>query len=328
MRVLVTGATGCVGAHLVRALLTRGIQVRALVRTTSDRSALKGLELEYVEGDIRDLGPVRAAVDGCEHVYHVAARLGGWEKHRQALWATNVGGTENVIDACLKAGVKRLIFTSSSAAVGYSRDPNDVLDELTPWPVGGLGQVYPDSKRAAEDAVLLAAEKGLPAVVCNPTLVFGAWDRLFHSAQLLRMARSGGLLAYPLGGIGVVWAGDVAEGHLLAATSGQLGQRYILNGENLRWKALFRMIRAVVGGPPTALVPLPERFLKTASLATEAIALLRGSEPTLTRSRATGLSTFQYASDRRARKELGYHPNGAGKGIRETALWLDSHGLW
>ena len=325
-KVLVTGATGLVGRHLVEALAAKGFAVRALVRHGSDLQSLEGLACELVRGDVRDAPAMERAVEGCVYVFHAAALVSAWEARREEVWAVNVQGSAHVARACAKAGVKRLIHVSSAAAVGYTDDPADTLHEDSPYNFEGRGFLYQDSKWEAEKAVLRALPE-VEVVIGNPTLIFGAWDRHFNAARLLRMARRGGLIVYPPGGVGVVWVRDVADGLIKAAERGRPGRRYILNGENLSYRDLFRLIGRIVHRP-AGIVPLSRSMLEAGALLTEPLARLLGHEPALTTSRAMVLSVYQYASDHRAREELGYEPSIARPALEDTAAWLSAHHLW
>jgi len=327
MRALVTGASGCLGSHIVRALLQSGVEVRALVRAGSDLSALEGLPIEKVEGDLRDPSSLARACVGCAQVYHAAGLTSTWAGHRKALFEVNVKGTEDLLAASLKAGVERFIYTSSAGVLGFTDDPAATLDESVPFTLDAARFPYQTSKFQAEERVRAAVREGLPAVICMPSLLFGAWDRSQHSAGLLRMARRGGLLFYPPGGIAAVAASDAAAGHLLVARSGQVGARYLLSGENLPFRDLFRIIRRFAGGPGTWL-PLPASALTMGQLVSHQLSRAGNRAPFLTDSRVQVLTSFGYVSDHLARSTLHYEPGLVADGVQAAADWLSREQRW
>lgn len=327
MQALVTGANGCLGSHLVRELLKSGVRVRAMVRAESDLRALEGLGVETVVGDVRDRNSLDRATQGCEQVYHAAAITSTWSGRAEELFAVNVGGTENVIASCRHSGVKRLIYTSTAAVLGFSHDEAATLDEDSPFSLDARRFPYQASKFQAEERIRAAVSGGLNAVILNPTLMFGAWDHAQHSIGLLRMAKKGQLLVYPPGGIAAVAAEDVAMAHLMAARQGRRGERYVISGENLPFRDLFRIIRRVAGGPGT-WIPLPARVLTRAASLLERLSAVTHQEPLLTASRVEVLTSYQYVSDHKARVELHHEPRLVAEGVKAAADWLTAQNGW
>lgn len=246
MKVLVTGATGFVGSQLAAALVRQGHEVRVLRRKTSSTIALEGLDLEHVYGDILEPETVQAAVQGCERVFHVAALSSYWRAKAQEVYRVNVEGTRIVMDACLKAGTPRVVHTSSAAAIGVRRDGRPA-DETQPFNPHEKTFAYAHSKHLAEQEVLKATKRGLQAVIVNPAAVVGPGDHnLITGSMIVEMAKRS-LPGCPSGGVCMVDIAAVVEGHLAAAERGQVGERYILGGENLTYRQITDIIADIVG---------------------------------------------------------------------------------
>lgn len=246
MRVLVTGATGFIGSHVAAALVRRGDQVRVLRRKGSSTLALDGLDVEHIHGDILERDSVAAAVHGCDLVFHVAAVASYWRTRSEKVYRVNIQGTRIVLDACLAAGVRRMIYTSSVAALGMPRTgkPADETQIL-----GGVAERWPyaHSKHLAEQEVRAAVAQGLSAVIVNPAIVIGPGDHnLISGSMIVEMAKRTLPLAPP-GGVCMADIDAVVQGHLAAAEQGRTGERYILGGENLTYKEITAIIAEVVG---------------------------------------------------------------------------------
>jgi dihydroflavonol-4-reductase len=251
-RALVTGATGFIGSHLVRALLARGDEVRVTVRADSPQRVLEGLDVERVTADITDAAAMRRAAKGIERAFHVAGttnlRLGD-----EAVLHTNAEGTRTVLDACLAAGVERAVHVSSVAAIGPARR-GGALDERHVW-TGPLGIPYADAKHAAEVEALRVAARGLDVVIASPAHVLGAGDERRSSTEVVRRFLLRRIPAYVDGAICIVDVEDVAAGLLLCDEKGATGERYILGTRNYTWKRLFGELERISGveGPAVAL---------------------------------------------------------------------------
>src|SRR5262245_6690433 len=242
MQVLVTGGTGFLGANLAAALVARGDSVRVLRRPSSSLVALEGLPIEHAIGDITEPDAVERAVEGCELVFHVAAIAAYWRDKPGRIYHVNVEGTRVVMEACLRAGVSRVVHTSSAAAVGIAQD--GIADETTPFDRLSATFAYADSKRLAEAVVREAVARGLSAVIVNPAVVIGAADHYLNSGSLVVAYGAGRIPAVPPGGICVADVDAVTQGHLLAAARGRAGERYILGGENLSYLQVTATIAA------------------------------------------------------------------------------------
>ena len=246
MKVLVTGGTGFVGSQIVAALVRRGDTVRVLHRATSKLIMLEGLPIEHVLGDVQEPEAVARAVAGCDLVFHVAAVASYWRTQREQVYRVNVEGTRIVMEACLAAGVPRVVHTSSVAAIGIPRNGRPA-DERATFDAFSATFAYADSKHRAEAVVLQAVARGLPAVIVNPGAVYGAGDHnLISGSMVLELARRSVPLV-PDGGLCVVDVDAIVRGHLAAAERGRIGERYILGGENLTLLEIATEICAVVG---------------------------------------------------------------------------------
>ena len=251
-RVLVTGATGFIGSHLVRALLARGDDVRVTVRAGSPTKLLEGLDVEQVTADIVDPRAMRRAAKGIERAFHLAGSV-NLRRGADELLRTNAEGTRTVLDACLAAGVQRAVHVSSVAAIGPAR-PGGALDERHVWS-GPLGVPYADSKHAAEVEALRVAARGLDVVVASPAHVLGRGDERHSSTEVVRRFLLRRIPAYVDGGICIVDVEDVAAGLLLCDEKGATGERYILGTRNYTWKRLFGELERLSGieGPAVRL---------------------------------------------------------------------------
>ncbi len=247
-----TGATGFIGSHVVRALLARGDDVRVAVRGSSQTNALEGADVERVTADVGDRAALRRAVRGVARVFHVAGTT-NLRMPADQLLRINAEGTRNVLEASLAAGVERVVHTSSVAAIGPARR-GGALDERHVRS-GPLGIPYADSKHAAEVEALRVAARGLDVVLACPAHVFGAGDDRRSSTEVVRRFLLRRIPAYVDGAICIVDVEDVAAGLLLCDERGVAGERYILGTRNYTWQRLFGELQQISGveGPPLRL---------------------------------------------------------------------------
>jgi dihydroflavonol-4-reductase len=325
-KVLVTGATGFVGANVVRVLLEHGEDVRALVRAGSDRRNVDGLPVELAEGDLRDADALRRAVKGCARVYHVAADYRFWARDPRELYASNVQGTVNLLDACLAAGVERVVHTSTVGTIGLSALPRP-CDETTPLHPGQLTSHYKRSKLEAERAALSYVERGLPVVVVNPTAPIGPWDaKPTPTGKILVDLSHGRLPAYVDTGLNVVHVRDVAEGHWLAAERGRPGERYILGNQNLTLREILALAAELLGRPAPR-VRLPYAVAWVAGAVSTAVANAVTHRPPAIPLEAVRMSRRRmFVDPGKAVRELGL-PQTPVRGAFEDALrWFAERG--
>jgi len=300
MRIVVTGASGFIGAALCRALVARGETVVALHRPSSNLRLLEGLPVEHALGDLTQPESLRAALAGAQAVFHTAALLGGRPQPGRQYTIT-VEGSRNLLQAARLAGVGRVVHTSSVAALGVSQ-AGAVLDENHTWNLRPDYWPYGYAKYLAELEVQRAVAQGLDAVIVNPSLVFGPGDVYRqNSSPIVQMAR-GRIPFLSEGGLNVVHLEDVIEGHLAALERGQTGRRYILGGENLAYAELLACMGKVVGAKPPEMV-LPAGLLRGLAGPLSGLQALLPLPVSADLLRLAGY-TFFYSS-RRARTELG-----------------------
>jgi dihydroflavonol-4-reductase len=305
MRVLVTGATGFVGAAVARALVHSGTQVRVLVRAGSERRNLKNLAVEIAEGDLTDRASLDRAMADCTAVYHVAAdyRLGAREPAQ--LYRNNVDGTRNIVDAARHAHVERMVYTSSVATIGLP--PNGAPgDEETPVALADMIGHYKRSKYLAEELVRDAARLGFPVVIVNPSTPIGPGDvKPTPTGQLVLDAACGRTPAYVDTGLNIVHVDDVAAGHLLAFQRGRTGERYILGGEDMTLRAILEQIAQLVGRKPPR-IRLPHGALLPIAWVAEAFANATGGSTRITVESVRMSRKRMFFSSAKAMRELGY----------------------
>lgn len=247
MNALVTGATGFVGGAVARALVRAGYEVRVLTRPHADLRNLDRLPVERVVGDLRDPASLRAALKGCQHLYHVAAHYALWAKNPSIFYDVNVIGTVNLLEAARDVGTERIVYCSTIGAIGLPPD-GGLGTEETPVSLSQMAGHYKRSKYLAEQEVLRLAREGLPVVIVNPSAPVGAGDvKPTPTGQIIVDFMKGRMPAYIETGMNIVDVDDVAQGHLLAMQKGRVGERYILGGKNLLLREVFEILSAVTG---------------------------------------------------------------------------------
>ncbi|HVP62751.1 MAG TPA: NAD-dependent epimerase/dehydratase family protein [Myxococcaceae bacterium] len=323
MRTLLTGATGLIGANLVRTLLRAGERPRVLLTPGSDARSLAGLDVERVSGDVRDAHSLAKAMSGVQRVFHAAGHVRFDDAGRLLLWTINVEGTRQVLQAARGAGVRRLVHVSSSVAVGHGTLDRPAAEEASP-PVHSTP--YAQSKRAAEELALDDWGE-LQVVVCNPTFVVGAYGTGATSAEVVRLVATGIVRAYPPGGANFVNAEDVADGLVLAMRAGRPRTRYILGGENLTHREFLAQIAEECGqrAPAVALPGWAARALGRTGdvLGTLSSARLGWVNTPFLRQ----LFEPTYVSSARAQRTLGYRPRPVRHGIRDALRWYQEQQL-
>jgi dihydroflavonol-4-reductase len=326
MKTLVTGGTGFVGANVVRLLLQRGIEVRALVRPRSDTRNLDSLDVELVAGDLRDRVSLEAALEGCDAVYHVAAMYALWTSDPRQIYDSNVTGTVNLLEAAGMAGVRRIVYTSSVATIGLPKDGTPGTEEVALQPEE-LVSDYKRSKYLAEQEVLKYAQRGLPVVIVNPSFPVGAWDvKPTPSGQIIVNFLRGKIPAYVNTGLNVVDVEDVALGHLLAAEKGRIGERYILGHANLTLPAMFQLLQQVSGvRAPSIRIPYGLAYLS--ACVSELVANTVTHTPPFVTLAGVKLSRKRMFFDAsKAVRELGFPQTSAIEALRKAVEWFRRHG--
>jgi len=325
-KTLVTGGTGFVGSAVVRTLLWAGFEVRALARRGSSLRNLQGLPVEFVPGDLCDCDSLSSALQGCDSLFHAAADYRLWVPQPQRMYAVNVQGTRNLMEAALEAGVERIVYTSSVATLQTSRDGRP-MDESRRGRLEEMIGHYKASKFLAEEEVrAMVRGKGLPAVIVQPTTPVGPRDiRPTPTGRMIVDAAGGKMPAYVDSGLNIVHVDDVAAGHLLAYERGRIGESYILGGENMTLREIFRDIAELTGGAPPRL-RLPHSLVLPVAYAAEMWTRLRGgTEPRVTVTGVRMSRNKMYFTSRRAHDELGYNPRPVREGLADAVEWFRKH---
>lgn len=317
MRVFVTGATGFIGSGVARALRERGDEVRALVRSPERATGLRGLGCELVTGDLHDV--TAATVDGCDAVVHGAAvyRVGVTRAQAESMRETNVGGTEQVLDAAAAAGTGRIVYVSTVNCFGDTH--GSVVDEGHVRPTGSFLSAYDETKWEAHQAAHRRAAPGAPVVVAMPGLVYGPGDSSQMGDQI-RLAMAGKLpyVSFPGLGVNAVYVEDVVAGILLVLGGGRVGEDYVLGGELTRARELLATAARAAGRRPPRLTMPTWAIALTGPLGRTGLGPRLGIPPNVRELIAATDGVTYWASDTKARAELGYAPRGLQAGMEET----------
>ena len=322
---LVTGATGFVGSAVARALVKSGQKVRVLARPRSDRRNLEGLPVDIAEGSLDDPKSLATAVAGCRYLFHVAADYRLWVPDPPAMFRVNVQGTRELMLAAHAAGVERIVYTSSVAVLGIIR--GGLADEETPSRARDMIGPYKLSKFEAEIAVReLVEQRGLPAVIVNPSTPIGPGDiKPTPTGRLIVQAARGRMPGFVNTGLNIAHVDDIAVGHLLAARSGQIGRRYILGGENMSLAEILVEVARVTGRRPPAL-RIPRMAVLPIAAGAEAVARLTRREPFATVDGVKMARKKMFFSSARAIEELGYAARPGRDAIVDAVGWFRAMG--
>lgn len=322
---LVTGAPGFLGAHIVRALVERGVAVRGWARPGEPRDNLEGQPVEIVEGDVRDHERALAAMEGIDTVFHAAAVYESWAPDPTLMYDVNLRGTFNVLEAARRAGA-RVVYTASIVALGRPA-PGTLGDEDTPYEAWDLDFPYSRSKLHSMHLAEDFARWGLDVRIVCPGYVMGPGDRTpTPSGQLLLALAQGKAPGYSPGGVAYVDVRDAAEGHVRAAERGRAGRRYIVSGHNIDNKALLQVVSRAAGRRGVA-VRLPKAVVVAAARALQRVAIARGKRPDLALPMlAYGLRECFY-DNRRAREELGLRFRSFEETVADSLAWFREAGM-
>jgi len=319
--VVVTGATGHIGNVLVRELSTRNEKIRAVIPFGEDTTAIKDLDLEIVRGDVRDIELLKQAIEGADIVYHLAGIISILPGKRWLLQEVNVKGTRNVVEACLKSRVKRLVYVSSIHAIkGPPR--GTVIDETQPFDPSSVLGDYAKSKAQATLEVLEGVRKGLDAVIVCPTGVIGPYDfKGSDMGQLILSYIHNKMKACIDGAYDFVDVRDVAKGIVLAAEKGKKGQSYILSGERISVPGLFSMLEKITGiRAPKFKVPC--QLARVIGIVATPYYLLTKSKALITKDSIDVLASNSYISSQKAKHELGYTSRPIWESLVDSVTWF------
>ncbi len=326
MRALVLGATGQLGANLVRALLAKGDGVRALVRPASKAITLRGVDVERVPGDLNDPDSLTRACHGIDVVYHAAAYYPTSHISGQAAKAQALKETNNVLEAVRRCAVSRLIFTSTLTTIGFPAESGRLADETCAFSTAFPDNPYLAAKIAMEDAVLDAARNGVPAVVLNPTAFFGPYDSKPTSGTQILMIAKRQMPGYLDGPTNVIDARDVAIAHIRAAERGRIGERYIVGNWNTTQKTLNELI-AKVAGTPAPKIPIPFFIARFGSKFGDwAFRTILHKPAPIPGFFVEVFKHFQHYDCSKGLKELAYPQSPIEPAIRESFNWFRENG--
>ncbi|MBZ0184679.1 MAG: SDR family NAD(P)-dependent oxidoreductase, partial [Candidatus Obscuribacterales bacterium] len=303
-KVLVTGASGFIGTNLVKRLLAEGYDVRTFGRSGNPPRVLKDLPIEHVSGDVTNRETIDQGVKGAEIVFHLAGLVSYKAKDEQRQIAVNVLGTKNIMDACLRLGVKRVIHTSSIAALGLP-DPGKVADETITYNLSGLGLNYCDSKYAAELEVINSWKKGLPALILCPGITLGEGDTHAHHHAIIKSLSRKALVLVPSGGVTFCDINDVVDAHISAIEKGRTGERYAIVSANLSFKDAAAKF-AKVTGSRAKIITVPGPLLVTMSKLAENAASVLGKNFPLSSQQAWLAQHNIFFSSKKAEEELDF----------------------
>jgi dihydroflavonol-4-reductase len=326
MKCFLTGATGFLGSHVARQLLSRGAELRLLVRPTSRLDNIAGLPAERVVGDLRDSESLKRGMSGCEFVFHVAADYRLWSRNGQELYDSNVEGTRNVLAAARDSGVRRVIYTSSVATMGFGNNGR-LTDEKTPVTLSNMIGDYKRSKFMAEQLVIEAARSGQKVVVVNPTTPIGERDiKPTPTGRIVVDFLRRKFPAYVDTGLNLVDVADCAQGHLLAMEKAVPGERYILGGENLTLKQILDKLSAITGLPsPKIKLPYAVAYA-TGVVDTVVSGKILKREPRVTLDAVRMGRKKMFVTSAKAERELGWNPGPVDGALRRAVEWFQANG--
>ena len=327
MKTLITGAAGFVGAAVLRELLKKGHKVKALVRQSSVLDNLKNLDVEIVQGDLKDRDSLKRCIKDCKYLFHVAADYRLWVPKPEEIYENNVLGTENLMEEALNSEIEKIVYTSSVAVLGKPIN-GDIANEKTPVNVSQMIGHYKKSKFLAEEKVKeLYKTRKLPVVIVNPAAPVGPRDiKPTPTGKMILDAAMKKIPAYLDTGLNIVHVDDVAKGHMQAFNKGKLGERYILGGTNLTLKEMLEIISVLCGNKPPK-IRLPRKPLYPIGYFFEICARLFNIKyPILTVDMIRMAEKKMFYSSEKAKKELDYKHKSAKSALRDAIKWFIDNG--
>lgn len=325
MKTFITGATGFIGASIVRELLKEGREVRALVRKGSDTSNLAGLDVELWQGDLRDGAGLNQGLKGCDSLFHAAADYRLWTRDPADMYRINVDGTNAILTAALANGLSRVVYTSSVGTLGNPGDGTPG-SESTPVTLDDMVGHYKKSKFMAERVAESFVGRGLPLVIVNPSTPVGPLDiKPTPTGRIIVDFLNRKMPAYLDTGLNIIAVEDCARGHLLAEQKGQIGRKYILGNTNLTLREIFAVL-AEITGLSAPKVRLPYTPILLAAYVNEGLSRITGREPLIPLAGVQMAAKFMYFDSSRAVGELGLPQTPVREALLRAVEWFRQHG--
>jgi len=325
MKTFVTGATGFIGASIVRELLKDGREVRALVRAGSDVSNLAGLDVEQWQGDLRDSAGLVEGLKGCDVLYHAAADYKLWTRDPAEMYRINVDGTAAILEAALQNGLSRVVYTSSVGTLGNPGDGTPGT-EATPVTMADMVGHYKKSKFLAERTAEGFVERGLPLVIVNPSTPIGPLDiKPTPTGRIVVDFLNRRLPAYLDTGLNIIAVEDCARGHILAERAGRIGEKYILGNTNLTLREIFGLLEQITG-IPAPKIRLPYVPILLAAYVNEGIARITGKEPLIPLTGVRMAAKFMFFDSSKAVRELGLPQTSVRDALQRAVDWIRKNG--
>jgi dihydroflavonol-4-reductase len=326
MKVFLTGATGFVGSHVARIYADAGAELRLLTRSSSNLASIEGMTAEVVVGDLREPEGLRSAIAGCDAVVHVAADYRLWVRDPKSMYAANVDGTRELLKIAREEGVRRVVYTSSVATMGFRKD-GTIVNEDSPVSIEDMIGHYKRSKFLGELEAIKAARAGQEVMILNPTTPIGAGDaKPTPTGRIVVDFLNKNFPAYVDTGLNLVDVNEVARMHLVALDKGTPGERYILGGENLTLKQILDRMSAITGLPsPTMKVPHAVA-MGFAFFEENFTGKLLGKEPRATVEAVRMGKKMMFASSAKAERELGFKVLPVYGALRAAIEWFTEHG--
>jgi dihydroflavonol-4-reductase len=326
MKVFLTGATGFVGAHVARHLADQGAELRVLVRATSNPANLEGLAVETIVGDLLQPESLRSSIRGCDALMHVAADYRLWVRDPKTMYAANVDGTRALLRLAREEGVRRCVYTSSVATMGFKSD-GTIVDEATAVSINDMIGHYKRSKFLAEQAAIEAAQAGQQVILLNPTTPIGAQDvKPTPTGRIVVDFLNKKFPAYVDTGLNLVDVSEVARTHCAALELGRSGERYILGGENLTLKQILDKMSAITGLPSPSMKVPHAVAMAFAFFDENFTGRILGREPRATVEAVRMGKKKMFASSTKAQRELGFRIIPVYEALRTAIEWFRAHG--
>jgi dihydroflavonol-4-reductase len=325
MKTFITGATGFIGASIVRELLKDGREVRALVRKGSETSNLTGLDVEFWQGDLRDPAGLGQGLKGCDVLYHAAADYRLWTRDPAEMYRINVDGTVAILEAALNNGLSRVVYTSSVGTLGNPGDGTPG-NEDTPVSLGDMVGHYKKSKFLAEREAERFVARGLPLVIVNPSTPVGPLDiKPTPTGRIIVDFLNRRMPAFLDTGLNIIAVEDCAKGHVLAEQRGVVGRKYVLGNANLTLREIFAIL-AEITGLPAPKVRLPYLPILLAAYINEGFSKITGREPLIPLAGVQMAAKFMYFDPSRAVRELGLPQTPVREALQRAVEWFRQNG--